>query len=220
MKDPFDARNYSTQEIGRSNRALMSRYEDILRQSYEELGFFKPSVLPDPETHCFGLFFDGEMVGTLGLSDARNFEDKPYLSYLPDIGREPKLLEATNVVLTPNFRGGIAIGLLLKEAANRAISEGYDFIVGITRYQTLRYFVEFGLVPIDHPPLHLMGRDDIDDWIMYYRTNDESAAFYLKERAERYFHQQITMNAIRMRRKHATSLKSVLRKGSLAHANS
>ncbi|HHX0887810.1 TPA: hypothetical protein ACU6E5_005942 [Pseudomonas aeruginosa] len=219
MKDPYDTGNYSVLEIDRSDRGLMKQYENILRQSYETLGFFKPSILPGPDTQCFGLFFDGNMEGTLGLCEPLDSETKPYLRYLPDIGQRPKLLEATNVVLTPTLRGSIAIGILLRVAATRAIDDGFDFVVGITRYQTLRYFVEFGLVPIDHPPLHLMGRDDVDDWIMYYRTSEESAAAYLKERSDRYFHQQKTMNAIRQRRKQAESLHNTLRHGSLSHAS-
>lgn len=218
MKDPYDANNYSVLKIDRSDPALMKNYEDILRQSYETLGFFMPSILPGPDTQCFGLFFDGNMEGTLGLTEANDSESKPYPRYLPDIGQKPKLLEATNVVITPNFRGSIAIGVLLRKAATEAIDGGFDFVVGITRYQTLRYFVDFGLVPIDHPPLHLMGRDDVDDWIMYYRTSDESAASYLRERSNRYFHQQKTMNEIRKRRKQAENSHTAQRIGSF-HAS-
>ncbi|MDB5984484.1 MAG: hypothetical protein JWQ69_5499 [Pseudomonas sp.] len=219
MKDPFDASNYSVLELNRSNLDVMKQYEKILRQSYEAIGFFKQSILPGPDTQCFGLFFDGNMEGTLGLSEAQYSEEKPYLRYLPEIGHRPKLLEATNVVLTPTLRGSIAIGVLLREAATRAIEGGFDFVVGITRYQTLRYFVEFGLVPIDHPPLHLMGRADVDDWIMYYRTSEASAALYLKERSDRYFHQQKTMSAIRQRRKQIEPLQDTVRNGSMVHAS-
>lgn len=217
MKDFYDLRNYSIREIDRSDPDSTYQYEKILRQSYEPLGFFTSSILPGPDTKCFGLYFDEKMEGTLGLCETLYSEANPYFRYLPDIGYRPRLLEATNVVLTPNFRGNITIGILLQEAATRAIKDNFDFIVGITRYQTLRYFVEFGLVPIDHPPLHLLGRDDIDDWIIYYQTNESSAALYLKERSNRYFHQQKTMRAIRQRRKHVEFLQPELKQKSLSH---
>lgn len=207
MSELFDASLYTVRKLDRADVNQMYRYEEILRQSYEALGFFKISIMPGPATRCFGLYFKDYMVGTLGLQEANITDSKPYSKYLPSIGREPRLLEATNVVLTPEFRGGIGIGVLLREAALKAIDGGYDYIVGITRYQTLRYFVEFGLVPVDHPPLHLMGREDVDDWIMYYRTSDESAAFYLQERSRRYFHQQKTMYAIKERRKFHEGLR-------------
>lgn len=159
------------------------------------------------------------MVGVFGLCEALHSEAKPYLQHLPNIGYTPQLLEATNVVLTPNFRGNIAIGILLREAATLAINGGFDFVVGVTRYQTLRYFVEFGLVPIDHPPLHLMGRNDIDDWIIYYRTSEETAALYLRERSNRYFHQQKTMNEIRQRHKQIALLDTTHQYVDLAHAS-
>ncbi|WP_435634690.1 hypothetical protein ACSC9U_24145 [Pseudomonas solani] len=209
MNNFFDANFYTTQELDRADAKQMSRYMGILRQSYEALGFFKSSVMPGSATRCFGLYFKENIVGILGLEEAKITELKPYFEYLPNIGRPPKLLEATNVVLIPEFRGGVGIGVLLREAALQAIKGGFDYIVGITRYQTLRYFVEFGLVPVDHPPLHLMEREDVDDWIVYYRTSDESAASYLRERSERYFHQQKTMYAIRERRKRPGGLRKM-----------
>lgn len=203
MDDYFKLTNYSISEINRSDHISMNQYEKILRESYESLGFFKPSILPGPNTQCFGLFFKGRMEGTLGLCESIYSNTNPFYRYLPDIGYKPRILEATNVVLTRNFRGSIAIGVLLREAATRAINNNFDFVAGITRYQTLRYFVDFGLVPTDHPPLHIMGRDDIDDWIIHYRTSESSAAYYLNERSSRYFHQQKIMSDIRQRRKNA-----------------
>lgn len=184
------------------------RYHEILAEAYTALGFYRQEVLPGPDTQCFGLFFDGEMEATFGLTARPYPEGSLFRSRIPSLQGDSSanLLEASNVVLSPRVRGGLALGIMLHYIASYAVDRGYDYVVGITRYQTLRFFVEFGLVPVDHDPLHVLGREDIDDWVMYYETRGEAARFYLQERARRFFHQQQVMARIRSRRQASVSV--------------
>jgi hypothetical protein len=103
------------------------------------------------------------------------------------------------VILKPSYRGNVALGLLLYEAAKKAWQKNYDYIVGIARHRVLRYFVEFGVIPVLHEPLHLLGKEDLMDFIIYYDTHSANSIQYLEERAKRFFYQEYVMAAIRQR---------------------
>lgn len=113
---------------------------------------------------------------------------------------QARYLELKNVVVAPAFRGSIALGLMLYECAKRAHAQGYDALIGLTRKQTLRYFVDYGVSPIDHSPLHALGNPALLDYAIYFDTQSASSVAYMHERSRRYFHQVRVMNAIRDRR--------------------
>ena len=107
------------------------------------------------------------------------------------------MMEVNNIILTPDLRGGIGLTLVLYHAALKAREMGAEMVVGITRYQTLRYFVEAGATPVYHEPLHVLGRTDINDFIIFYDLAAPNALVYLGERAERLFYQLGVLDRIR-----------------------
>ena len=70
-------------------------------------------------------------------------------------------------------------------------------LVGLTRYQTLRYFVEFGATPVYHKPLHLLEKNELNDYIVYYDVKVPEAKSYLEQRFTRFVYQLSVMERIK-----------------------
>ncbi len=194
--DAWQVQAYSLRAIdGQLDR---QRYEALLAQVYEPLGFMTDGVLPGRQSRCFVIEYRAAIVAIYRLTEVDD-PRSPYHDLLPGDGghaRDLRLLEVNNVVITRPMRSTILLGLMLHAAASWAHAAGYDRIVGMTRYQTLRFFVEFGVVPIDHAPLHLLGRPELKDFAIYYNTRDPESIAYMHERARRWFHQKAVMRAI------------------------
>lgn len=174
-------------------------YQALMRDAYEPLGFMQDSVLPTACSDCYRLQFAGRTIAVFRLTPVEE-NGSAFFPLIPDAigadGRRAKLLEVNNVVVAADFRATIVLGLILTHCATIAARQRYDFVVGITRYQTLRYFVDFGVVPVDHEPLHLLGRPDLLDFVIYYDVSTPASRLYFRQRSRRYFHQQYVMRCI------------------------
>jgi hypothetical protein len=192
---------YHISEINKSDKAQLDQYLRILAETYTPLGFFRQSVIPKEETICFGIWHEGAMEGIFGLTPIRSGDQTVFRNLIDDVRSvaDVQLIEISNVVLRKKIRGDVALGVMLYEAAQRAHAKGFHFLVGITRYQTLRYFVNFGVTPVLHEPLHLMGMSSVDDYVIYFDTHSKDSVVYMHERAKRYFRQESIMARIKGR---------------------
>jgi len=175
-------------------------YLELLTDAYEPLGFMSDAVLPVERSRCFIVRYQGQVVAIFRLTEVTR-DDSPFHRWLPpDLTRAgARWIEVNNVVIAAAFRATALLGVVLYHCACTAHEEGYAAVVGITRWQTLRFFVDFGVVPVDHPPLHLLGRPDLKDFIVYYNTGEAEAITYLHLRAHRWFYQQYVMRRIQLR---------------------
>lgn len=198
--DAYRAEAYQLREIDAAPDA--ANYERLLRETYEPLGFMRGELLPVAGSRCYKLMYRGTLVAIFRLTPVLDGES-PYFRLVPGArsadGRRARMVEVNNVVIAAPFRATILLGLLLYHCAVRARRMGCDFVVGLTRYQTLRFFVDFGVVPVDHPPLRLLGQAHLLDFVIYYDIASRESLRYLHERARRYFHQQYVMKSIQQK---------------------
>lgn len=183
-----------------ANHTDAADYLKTLAAAYEPLGFMSPQVLPSQRSDCYVASHQDRVVGIFRLTEVAD-RAGPYHRWLPPevSGRGARWLEVNNVVIAAEFRATVLLGVLLHRCACIAADQGYAAIVGITRLQTLKFFADFGVVPVDHPPLQLLGRPDLKDFIIYYDTRDPESLSYLQGRARRWFHQQYVMRCIHER---------------------
>lgn len=196
--DRFRAEAYAVDAVQDADAAWA--YDQLLTQTYEPLRFMSERVLPTADSQRFLIRYRDRPVAIFRLTEVTD-ADSPYHRWLPaDVaGPDARWLEVNNVIVAPEFRATILLGLILYESACHAHRQRYDAVVGVTRLQTLKFFVEFGVVPVDHPPLHLLGRDDLHDFLIYYDTRDREAVDYMHRRARHWFHQQSVLRAIQAR---------------------
>lgn len=183
-----------------ANDADAEQYLRTLEAAYEPLGFMNPRVLPSEQSDCYIASHQDRVVGIFRLTEVAE-PAGPYHRWLPQevSGGGARWLEVNNVVIAAEFRATVLLGVLLHRCACIAAERGYAAIVGITRLQTLKFFADFGVVPVDHPPLQLLGRPELKDFIIYYDTRDPDSLAYLQGRARRWFHQQYVMRCIQER---------------------
>lgn len=201
-EDPgkYELENYSFE---RATAEQMAEYRRLVHAVYEPLGFLNDQAecfLPREGTTCYVLLYRDRIVGSCALTPVAD-ADSVYHRHIPDGARDGQqaMVELNNIILIPELRGGIGLALILYNCVLTAIAEGSSLVVGITRYQTLRYFVEAGAIPIAHEPLHLLGREDLNDFIIYYDIRSEDARTYIRERARRLFGQASVLSDIRRR---------------------
>jgi hypothetical protein len=182
--------------------AERAAYDVFLREHYESLGFLCTKVLPSARSMLFMLRHGADLAAIFRLTP---IEDpcSPFYAHVPGArradGRARRLLEVNNVVIDRSYRASIALALILYRSACEAHAGGYDFIVGLNRLQILRFFVDFGVVPVDHAPVHVLGKPHLKDFINYYDTGDAASIAYMHERARRYFHQELVMRSLRQK---------------------
>lgn len=194
--------------------AQMKKYFQLVQDTYESLGFineYSDRFMPRSRTGCYVLTCLGEVVGSCSLTPVVNSKSV-FHKLIPGghTSTDIKMIELNNIILVPRLRGGIGLAIILYHAAVEAIKTGTDFVVGITRYQTLRYFVEAGAIPVDHEPLHLLGRHDLHDFVIYYDIRSLDAQTYLRERARRLFEQVGVLRKIKSRVRCAAVSNSTL----------
>nr|WP_322721284.1 hypothetical protein [Nostoc sp. ChiQUE02]MDZ8234391.1 hypothetical protein [Nostoc sp. ChiQUE02] len=197
VMEKYLVENFSFKEICLSQE--VDEYIDFMEKTYQALNFPYKELYPKHDSRLIRLNFKGELAGICALNSIRGKEND-YYRFVPAIrslNRLTNLLEVSNFIIKPEYRGTIAIGLMMYECAKLSMKFGYDYLVGITRYQVLRHFVDFGVVPVDHEPLHLLNREDILDFIIYYDTHSSDSIRYMHERAKRYFHQRYVMTCIK-----------------------
>lgn len=195
MLERFKVSNFEIREI--SSAADRAAYLKYLEHHYAKLGFMSEWVLPSNASRQFFIYFSGEMVGLFRLTEVSGassiFHERLPESTLQDA----RLLELNNVLIGEEFRSGPALGLILYRSACEAHAGGFDFVVGLTRIQVLRFMVDFGVIPAEHPPLSAMGKDHLKDFVTYFDTRSQESIAYMHERAKRYFHQEFVMKCIR-----------------------
>lgn len=200
MLDRFDSNRYSLLPVADAETA--ETYNELMRDAYEPLGFMTDCVLPRSDSDCYQIQYDQKMVAVFRLTEVS--EQNSYFFSLGHFERRrevspARLIEVNNVVVQKEFRATIVLGLILQACATIAEERKFDYVVGITRQQTLRYFVDFGVTPIDHEPLHVMGRSDVHDFVIYYDLTTDDSRAYMRQRSKRYFHQQYVMRSIQLK---------------------
>ncbi|MEN2787954.1 hypothetical protein ACFOKI_16375 [Sphingomonas qilianensis] len=193
------AENYS---FTAANAPQLRAYHDLIRTTYEPLGFLNDhadAFMPRDGTQCYVLCYLDEVVGSCSLTPVQD-EQSVFNRFIPGQTGEQRarMIELNNIILVPELRGGIGLSLILYHATLRAMEDGAELVVGITRYQTLRHFVEAGAIPVNHEPLHLLGREDLHDFVIYYDVRSPDALTYLRERARRLFGQALTLKDIKV----------------------
>lgn len=173
-------------------------YDKLLSSVYEPLGFMSQDILPSEHSDRYQVLFKGQVVGIFRMTAVER-EESPYFRIVPGAtadGQRRKLAEVNNVIIASDFRATILLGLIVYHSAWLAHQNGYDFVVGLTRHQTLRFFVDFGVIPVDHEPLHLLGKEQYLDFVIFFDTQAPASIAYMHERAARYFHQQYVMKVL------------------------
>lgn len=196
----YDIANYAFVPATASE---MAEYRRLIEAAYGPLGFINDHAecfLPREGTVCYVLVYRDRIVGSCSLTPVGE-ADSVYHRYVPVDGAAERagMIELNNIILVPELRGGIGLSLILYNSVVTALARGAGVVVGITRYQTLRYFVEAGAIPVAHDPLHLLGRADLNDFIIYYDVQSKEAQVYLRERARRLFGQTAVLGEIRRR---------------------
>jgi len=198
--DCFRAEAFEVLEIDADDHG--ADYDRLLREIYEPMGFLRSEILPVSGSRRFCVRHGGSVVAIFRLTPVED-ADSPYFALVPGArathGRRARMAEVNNVVIAAPFRATILLGLLLYRSAIAAHDMGCDFVVGLTRSQTLRFFVDFGVIPVDHPPLRLLGKEYLLDFVIYYDTHSPCSLDYMHERARRYFHQQYVMKNIQQK---------------------
>ena len=87
--------------------------------------------------------------------------------------------------------------ILCGGVAEAAVTIGADLLVGITRASLLKSFVKFGLDPAIHEPLHLLGDEKINDFIIYCDFRAPGAVEYMRARTSRVIEQSRRMVVLR-----------------------
>lgn len=179
--------------------ANVDAYAQLLATAYQPLGFMGERVLPGADSRRFVVRHGRQVVAIFRLTEVSD-KATPYHRWLPPrlTGKGSRWLEVNNVVVAAEFRATILLGLMLYRSVCIANESGFDAVVGITRQRTLRFFVEFGAVPVAHPPLHLLGRPDLHDFVIYYDTCTPASVAYMHQRAARWFHQQEVLRRIQV----------------------
>ena len=196
----LDADLYEVQELSRIED--YQEYDALLSKVYEPLGFMSDRVRPCKTSRCYRVRHADTTVAVFRLTKVTD-PRSDFHRLIPELACTPSevepLLEVNNVVIEREYRGTPTLGVILRFCARQAASEQYRAVVGITRYQTLRYFAEFGVLPVSHEPLHVLGRSDLLDFIIYYDTRDPASRQYMEERTTRVFKQLRILKEIETR---------------------
>jgi hypothetical protein len=180
-------------------------YDRIVETTYRQLDVYCDEFQPKRDATRYGLEFEGKLVGICSIDPVEE-DDSVYTRLVPEIraralalDRPLRLLETKNVIVAPEHQNGVALGVMMEW--NRAFShrEGFDYVVGTVRWEVLSAFVRVGLVPVANPPLRLLKRDDVLDFLIYFDTHSEMADTYIREKFRRYFHEKRELAIIKER---------------------
>ena len=157
-------------------------YDELLSSTYLRERIFSKTFLPTPDASRFGVTDEeGRIVGICGLKDLDPDRTDLFLTRLPvKRSSDLKVKEVINVVIARPYHGSAAFAVLCGGIAEAAVAVGADLLVGITRAALLKSFVQFGLDPAIHEPLHLLGDERINDFIIYYDFRASGAIEYMR----------------------------------------
>jgi hypothetical protein len=174
-------------------------YDELLSSTYLRERIFSEAFLPTPDVSRFGVIDEeGRIVGICGLKVLDPVRTDLFVTRLP-VKRysDLKIKEVINVVIARPHQGSSAFAVLCGGIAEAAIARGTDLLVGITRATLLKSFVQFGLDPAVHEPLHLLGDQRINDFIIYYDFRAPGAIEYMRARTSRVIEQSRRMRILR-----------------------
>ncbi len=196
----FDFTQFSVKHIADWDTEKQEQYTALLEKTYRPLGFLKPSVYPSKNSLRHALYFKESMEGIFSITPLEKIADASYRALVPflqELPKDARIAEISNVILRKRVRGGVALGVMLYSAARCAVNEKYQALVGLTRFQTLPFFVDFGVSPVFHAPLHCMGDDSINDFAIYFDISSKKSIDYMHIRASKFFEKEFTLARIR-----------------------
>ena len=174
-------------------------YDELLSSTYLRERIFSKAFLPGSDVRRFGVVDEeGRIAGICGLKDLDRHRTEFFLARLPvGVSANIRLKEVINVVIGRRYHGSSAFAVLCGGVAEAAVAFGADLLVGITRSSLLKSFVKFGLDPAVHEPLHLLGDEKVNDFIIYYDFRAPGAVEYMRARTSRVIEQSRRMVVLR-----------------------
>lgn len=180
-------------------REEFDRYDELLSSTYQRERIFSKAFLPGSDVRRFGVVDEeGRVAGICGLKDVDRDRREFFLGRIPVRAfSNIQIKEVINVVIRRPYHGSSAFAVLCGGVAEAAVALGADLLVGITRASLLKSFVKFGLDPAVHEPLHLLGDEKINDFIIYYDFRAPGALEYMRARTSRVIEQSRRMVVLR-----------------------
>jgi len=112
------------------------------------------------------------------------------------------LVELRNFAVSQPFLASPALAMLCCGASTFFTDRAPNVIAyGIVRYGILRSFIAFGPLPAEMEPIHLLGDDGVDDYLIYYDLRGREGVRYLHDRFHHYCLQADKLGRIRELRK-------------------
>ncbi|GAA3122016.1 hypothetical protein ACFQ0X_06390 [Streptomyces rectiviolaceus] len=186
-----EVRKYQTSEI--ANVHELQEYGDFLRGALKPLGLFSEDFLPRASSECYKVTFRGQLVAIFRLTPAA--PESAFHRTIPG-GRGKKILEVNNVAVEQSYKGDLLLGIIMRNCALLSHVKGYDFVAGLIRYEILPLFTDFGTIPVRHTPFHVLGDEDVHDFVTYFMTDSKEHIDYAISRSYHYFHRKVTMRGI------------------------
>jgi hypothetical protein len=182
-----------------ATREEFDGYDELLSSTYTRERIFSKAFLPGSDVRRFGVVDEeGRIAGICGLKDLDRDRTEFFLARIPvSVCSNIRLKEVINVVIRRPYHGSSAFSILCGGVAEAAVAFGADLLVGITRASLLKSFVKFGLDPAVHEPLHLLGDEKINDFIIYYDFRAPGAVEYMRARTSRVVEQSRRMVVLR-----------------------
>ncbi len=182
-----------------ATREEFDGYDELLSSTYLRERIFSKAFLPGSDVRRFGVVDEqGRIAGICGLKDLDRDRTEFFLARIPvSVSSNIHIKEVINVVIRRPYHGSSAFAILCGGVAEAAVTFGADLLVGITRAPLLKSFVKFGLDPAVHEPLHLLGDEKINDFIIYYDFRAPGAVEYMRARTSRVIEQSRRMVVLR-----------------------
>jgi len=180
-------------------RAEFDEYDELLSGTYLRERIFSKAFLPGSDVRRFGVVDEeGRIAGICGLKNVDRARSEFLLERIPvSVSSSIQIKEVINVVIRRPYHGSSAFAILCGGVAEAAVALGAHLLVGITRASLLKSFVKFGLDPAVHEPLHLLGDEKINDFIIYYDFRAPGAVEYMRARTARVIEQSRRMVVLR-----------------------
>jgi hypothetical protein len=198
----YDLNSYQFRRLDDTKHVVI--YDRWLSATYRRLRFLNDrsaSFMPRSGTERYGLFLGERLVAICALTPVSERQSVFHrsLPYPVRDGKQPSYLELNNVLCSQRFPGVLGLTLLLYYAVMKAQEAGFTAIVGIAHYEALRQLADLGATPVLHDPLHILGRDDLFDFVVYYDLSRMESSVYIYERTVRSLHAMAVMNEITSR---------------------
>jgi hypothetical protein len=186
-----EVQKYQTIEI--TGAQDQHQYRDFLERALKPLGLYSDDFLPGAASSCYKITFRDQTVAIFRLTPVA--ASSLFHRVIPGACGK-KILEVNNVAVEKSYKGDLLLGIILRNCALLSHAKGYEFVAGLVRHEILPAFVDFGTIPVQHDPLHLLGDDGICDYVTYFMTDEQEHIDYALARSYHYLHRKITMKNI------------------------